>query len=119
MGLSEQLSGAGVLVLEHAAGSFFSAGGGVMVTRRFGVLLRATWWPLGMTGRWRPKLGLEVPLLFDTTTEVGIGGVAGIEVGLSRQAAIGIELPVYWFFAGPANGETTYAFGGLTLGLGF
>ena len=136
VGLASYWSGGGAVWLERALGPRFSAGAGVLVSSSFGLMLRAIWWPRGEAVRFRPWLGVEMPLLVASTlgrpacgpdaacpvwAEVGgtpafgVGAVVGIEYPVLPQLTVGLEMPLDWFLTGPAGMKTLYAFLGPTI----
>ncbi len=108
----------GALVV-HADWSFtesFSAGLGLLVAKPLGVMARATLVPFNGSGRLRPLVSLEVPVIFsDGAPAVGVGAALGVELRIVRNFAVGLEVPVSYYFGGPPTIQRFWLFGAVML----
>jgi MYXO-CTERM domain-containing protein len=109
-------AGAWVAHVDYAFSESFSAGVGAIVAKPFGAFARGTWVPFNAHGQLRPLVALEVPVLFSSAgTAVGVGGAVGVEYRLFRNLAIGLEVPVSYYFGGPADAQRFWLFGAVTV----
>ena len=94
----------------------FSLGLGAVIASPVGVMARGTWVPFNASGRVRPLVSLEVPVFFAAAGPmVGVGGAVGVEFRVIRNLAIGAEVPLSYYFGGPADLQRFWLFGALTV----
>jgi hypothetical protein len=107
--------GAIVVHLDWSFSEAWSAGVGAIIARPFGVMARGTWVPFNASGRVRPLVSLEVPVLFAASPAVGVGAALGFEVRLFRNLALGLKVPVSYYLLAPEGTQRFWLFGAVTL----
>jgi TolB-like protein len=107
--------GAIVAHLDWSFSEAWSAGVGAIIARPFGVMARGTWVPFNASGRVRPLVSLEVPVLFASSPAVGVGAALGFEWRIVRNLAVGLEVPVSYYLLAPDGTQRLWLFGAVTL----
>ncbi|MBX7101960.1 MAG: hypothetical protein K1X89_29860, partial [Myxococcaceae bacterium] len=109
-------SGAWVVHADYLFSEQFSAGVGAIIARPFGVMARGAWVPFNASGRLRPIVAVEVPVMFAPGgPAVGLGGALGFEARLLKQLAVGAEIPLSYYLGGPSTLQRFWVFGALTV----
>jgi len=92
----------------------WSLAAGALVVRNGGAMLRGAWVPWNALGRFKPVLGLEVPVLFGPSVQVGLALAPGFQAELTSWLSLGLDLPVTWFPTAAASVPSLYVFGAAT-----
>jgi hypothetical protein len=91
---------------------------GGLVGSNPGALVRAAWIPFNATGKVKPLVALEVPLLFTSPLSAGVGLTLGVHYQPARWISLGLEAPAVWFFNAPSWAtQRRYLFVGPVIGL--
>ncbi|MGC4119562.1 MAG: hypothetical protein QM765_34325 [Myxococcales bacterium] len=93
-------AGAAIVGLQPVAPLRISVGG-LFAMARQGMLLNVSAIPVNAEGSIYPVLGVEVPLFFNDPISAGVGANVGVEWAPIQNFAVGLEVPVYYFFAAP------------------
>ncbi len=97
--------------LSFAVGGLFVRGGGVMV--------RGSFVPFNATGRLKPVVSLEVPMVFGPPFSLGVAVSPGVQFDVVRWLSLGAELPITFFPVAPPGAPGFYIFGAATAAVRF
>lgn len=97
--------------LSFALGGLFVRGGGVMV--------RGSFVPFNATGKLKPVVSLEVPMVFGPPFSLGVAVSPGVQFDVMRWLSLGAELPITFFPVAPPGAPGFYIFGAATAAVRF
>ncbi len=92
---------------------------GGLIVRGGGVMVRGAFVPWNAEGRFKPVLGLEVPVLFGPKIGVGIAIAPGFQADLTSWLSLGVDVPVTYFPTAEPGTPALYVFGAATATLRF
>lgn len=105
------LSAAAAVFAGYRINNAVTVGAGALIhTKMFGVSARATFVPVNSSGAIQPIVGVEVPVLFSGGALFGAGAVVGVQYVPTSFLAIGLEVPVNYYFNAPDGFDKLYVF---------